>query len=75
MVLGRWLLQGGAQLKKATLDELLTAWDDVSAAIDRVVTAQPANMTAAAEELERSRRVMRDRMNGYALDAMTKKAG
>jgi hypothetical protein len=37
-------------------EALMRSWDDLSAAIDRVLTAQPGQMTAAAERLEVSRR-------------------
>jgi hypothetical protein len=32
-------------------DDLLVSWDKVSAAIDAIVLAQPAQMTAASERL------------------------
>jgi len=42
--------------------ELLAKWDDVDAAINRIVTAQPAQMTAAAERLQDARIVMRGKL-------------
>lgn len=44
----------------AISEELLNAWDEMSAAIDRVVTALPAQMTAASETLEDVRRKFRE---------------
>ena len=42
---------------------LLAQWDDVSAAIDRVVTALPGQMTDAAANLEVQRSKMRRTIN------------
>lgn len=49
-----------AALKSPVPDELLHAWDGVSGAVDRVVTALPSQMTAASENLEVERRAFRD---------------
>lgn len=52
-----------------SLDEVLSAWDRLSAAIDRTVTALPAQMTDAAAELEQARWQMRSVMNRYGFQA------
>lgn len=53
----------GRGLSEDRLFELLAAWDEVSAAIDRIVVCQPAGMTAAAEMLEAQRKSMRGVIN------------
>ena len=45
------------------LMKLLAQWDDVSAAIDRIVTALPGQMTDAAANLEVQRSKMRRTIN------------
>lgn len=45
------------------LMKLLAQWDDVSAAIDRIVTALPGQMTDAAANLEGQRAKMRRTIN------------
>lgn len=46
-------------LSEDNLYRLLAAWDDVSAAIDRVVTSLPGQLTEASNNLERQRAGMR----------------
>lgn len=41
------------------LFELLQAWDEVSSAIDKVVTSLPGQLSATSENLERRRGNMR----------------
>jgi hypothetical protein len=53
-------------------DELLNGWDGVSGAIDRIVTALPAQMTAASEDLERERRSFRDLIQRIATRSFRK---
>lgn len=50
-------------LSEDDLMTLLAQWDDVSAAIDRIIVCQPAGMTAAAEKLEAERKQMRAVIN------------
>lgn len=46
-------------LPPALPDELLIAWDSLSAAINRIVLAQPSNMTRASE-------LLRDEQEAYS---------
>lgn len=48
---------------------LLVVWDDLDAAINRVVTALPAQMTAASETLEQERRRMRAALHNAYKDS------
>lgn len=53
---------------------LLGNWDELDIAINRVVVAQPSQMTAAAANLEQSRAAFRDLIQSYAFDAASKGA-
>jgi hypothetical protein len=46
-------------MQSSDLIRILDGWDQVSLAIDRIVTALPQQMTHAAENLEARRREMR----------------
>lgn len=48
-----------------SLLRLLTRWDDLSAAIDRIVTALPAQMSEASNRLEAERKLMREEITAY----------
>jgi hypothetical protein len=45
---------------------LFDTWDQVDAAIDAIVCAQPAQMTKAGAELEIARRLMRCRISEFS---------
>lgn len=45
------------------IEDTLAVWDDLSLAIDRVVTALPAQMTEASQDLEVRRAEMHKQMN------------
>lgn len=47
------------EVPSALPDELLEAWDRLSSAINRIVLAQPANMTKASE-------LLRDEQEAYS---------
>ena len=48
--------------------ELLTAWDELDSAVDRIVTALPGQMTTAAERLEAERLRFRHHIRAYAFN-------
>lgn len=48
-----------SQIEKLASDEVCNAWDAMDAAAQRLMTAQPHQMTAAAEMLEDARLRMR----------------
>jgi len=52
--------------KPATLSEVLDAWDAMNKAAARICTAQPHQMTRAAERLETVRLEMHDLIQRYA---------
>lgn len=53
--------------KDVSLIELLDAWESINNAAIRILTAQPHQMTAAAERLETTRLAMQDIIQNYAV--------
>jgi len=48
-------------------DPVLTTWDDLHAAIQRILTAQPYQMTEAAERLDNAHGRMREAIMQYGM--------
>lgn len=60
---------------ESDLFALLNCWDDLDSAINRVVTAQPRQLSEACDRLETTRVALRDQMRKYAFATANAKHG